>query len=91
MPPQTWRRNNHAGVVLPRVEARDGVEGTELEATQRDDSSEGHAETSVEGKEALGASSRLLKTIEQTVQGLLFWSQHPKQGAFGRSPDDTRW
>merc|ERR1719434_666581 len=62
---------HHTGVVLPRVEAHDGVEGTELEATVRDDSSEGHAETSVEGKEALGASSRLLQAIEQTVKGLL--------------------
>merc|ERR1719351_15589 len=60
-----------ASVVLPRVEAHDGVEGTELEATVRDDSSEGHAETSVEGKEALGASSRLFEAIEQTVEGLL--------------------
>merc|ERR1719323_1824901 len=62
---------HHAGVVLPRVEAHDGVEGTELEATVRDDSSEGHAETSVEGKETLGACSRLLQAIEQTVEGLL--------------------
>ena len=71
MPPQTWRRSNHAGVVLPRVEAHDGVEGTELEATVRDDSFEGHAKTSVEGKETHGARSRFLKTIEQTVEGLL--------------------
>ena len=30
--------SNNAGVVLPRVEFHDGVEGTELEATVRDDS-----------------------------------------------------
>ena len=71
MPPHTWRRSNHAGVVLPRDEAHDGVEGTELEATVRDDSSEGHAKTSVEGKEVLEARNRLIKTIEQTVEGLL--------------------
>ena len=57
MPPQTWRRSNHAGVVLPRVEANDGVEGTKLEATVRDDFSEGHAETSVEGKKLLGPAA----------------------------------
>ena len=32
---------------------------------------EGDPETSVEGKEALMASSRLLQAIEQTVEGLL--------------------
>ena len=53
--------SDKAGVVLPRVESHDGAEGTELEVTVRDDSSEGHAKTSVEGKEALGASSRLLR------------------------------
>ena len=63
--------SNNADVVLPRVEFHDGVEGTELEATVRDDSSEGHAENSVKGKEALGASSRLLKTNEQTVEGFV--------------------
>ena len=63
--------SNKAGVVLPRVESHDGAEGTELEATVRDDSSDGHAKTSVEGKEALEASSRLIKTIEQTVEGLI--------------------
>ena len=52
-----WRRSNHAGVVLPRVEANDGVEGTKLEATVRDDFSEGHAETSVEGKKLLGPAA----------------------------------
>ena len=71
MPPETWRRSHHAGVVLPRDEAHDGVEGTGLEATVRDDSSEGHAKTSVEGKEVLEASSRLIETNEQTVEGLL--------------------
>ena len=84
-----WRRSNHAGVVLPRVEANDGVEGTKLEATVRDDFSEGHAETSVQGKEALEANSRFIKTNEQTVEGFVP-SQHPKEGAFERSPEDTR-
>ena len=51
--------------------ALDGVEGTELEATVRDDSSEEDADTSVDGQEALGTSSRLLQAIEQTVEGLL--------------------
>ena len=49
--------SNHAGVVLPRVEANDGVEGTKLEATVRDDFSEGHAKTSVEGKKLLGPAA----------------------------------
>ena len=53
--------SNNAGVVLPRVESHDGVEGAELEAAVRDDSSDGHAKTSVEGKEALEASSRFIK------------------------------
>ena len=48
-----------------------GLRGTELEATVRDDSSEGHAENSVKGKEVLGASSRLLKRNEQTVEGFV--------------------
>ena len=63
--------SNKAVVVLPRVESHDGAESTELEATVRDDSSDGHAKTSVEGKEALEASSRLLKTNEQTVEGFV--------------------
>ena len=62
--------SNNAGVVLSRVESHDGVEGTELQATERDDSSDGHAKTSVQGKEALEASSRLIK-IEQTFEGLI--------------------
>ena len=62
--------SNNAGVVLSRVESHDGVEGTELEATVRDDSSDGHAKTSVQGKEALEASSRFIK-IEQTLEGLI--------------------
>ena len=53
------------GVVLPRVEAHDGVEGIELEATVRDDTSEGHARSSVEGKDALEASSRLIETTNK--------------------------
>ena len=62
--------SKNAGVVLSRVESHDGVEGIELEATVRDDSSDGHAKTSVQGKEALEASSRFIK-IEQTLEGLI--------------------
>ena len=71
------------------LRAHDGVEGTELEATVRDGSSEGHAENSAEGKEALGASSRHLRQTNKPSK-VSFPSQHPKQGAFGRSPEDTR-
>ena len=62
---------HHASVILPRVQSHDGVEGTELEATVRDDSSERNAKTSVERKEALGTRNRLLQAIEQSVKGLL--------------------
>ena len=53
--------SNNAGVVLSRVESHDGVEGTKLAAKVRDDYSDGHAKISVQGKEALEASSRFIK------------------------------
>ena len=62
---------HHAGVVLPRVQAHDGVESTKLEAMIRNESSERNAKTSVERREALGTRSRLLQAIKQSVKELL--------------------
>ena len=76
-------RRKRGGEVIMPVSHFQGLRRTMVSKAQ------GHAETSVEGKETLGASSRLLKTNEQTVEGF-FPSQHPKQGAFERSPEDTR-
>ena len=57
-------------VVLIRVKAHDGDEGTELEATVREDYFEKYAEISVEGKEVFGYRGRLSQAIETRRRSL---------------------
>jgi len=54
-----------------RVEATECVVQTELDATVRDDTSDGDAEAVVKGEDALGALGGLHQTITQTIEGLL--------------------
>ena len=62
--------SNNAGVVFSRVESHDGVEGTELETTVRDDSSDGHAKNQRTGKRSSRGQLPFYK-IEQTLEGLI--------------------
>eukprot|EP00756_Hemistasia_phaeocysticola_P012151 Hpha_TRINITY_DN15176_c0_g12::TRINITY_DN15176_c0_g12_i3::g.127850::m.127850 len=58
-------------VVLVRVQPHDGVEGSELHTTVRDDTRHTHTETVVQTQHTLRALRGLHDAVTQTVEGLL--------------------
>merc|ERR1719253_1502553 len=62
---------HEALVLLVRVQARDGVEGAELQATVAHDAHNGHAEASVEAEEALRSLHGLHDAVTEAGEGLL--------------------
>ena len=81
---------HHAGVILPQVQAHDGVESAELEAMIRNESSERDAKTSMERKEALGTREPSSSGNQANRERASFRSQHQRQGAYGNDPEDTQ-
>ncbi len=59
------------GLLVPGVQALDGVVQAELDTTVGDDTSDGDTEAVVEGQDALGAVGRLLEAVPETFEGLL--------------------
>ena len=58
-------------VALVRVDVGKGIVHTEVHATVRDDTGDGHPETVVQTHETGGTSGSLGKTVSKTVEGLL--------------------